>query len=520
MAAKLSSRFKSYLVATITQNLRIQNPTEWLPLHSYPAGTQVARNGSIYIAYKGGTSGSVGPTHTDNINMNRTDGTVQWVYYGPAQNPSDINSNLYVGIGRTTEWDDENDPPVATADDEETTATLSSLITISRLGTTNMRLGLKKNEWESGKVYTMFTGGEDDADDPDLYVTVDNDKVFKCIDNNSGYTSTVRPTSIQQGLLVLADGYVWKYMGSISQADLSRFATDDYVPVSVSTIAGTDQYAVQSNARPGELSSFGNISQYTTVGSSSSMTSAVTTIVTRDGVAPTADALVSSSVDSNSVYHIFVTSPGSGYPADTFAISRNAAFAAPATPGTGTLTITAGEITSAAVVNQSSGYPDGCVVVVIGDGTGAAISATLGVDDRISSFSVTDGGEGYTWAQLIVVPGDVATWAKAIRGPFAGHGKNIATELATGTLLISHTVTNSNSPYVEECTFRQVSLISNVSLLTPNAPHAIGPEHTQWASGTQVKYQVGTGQLLYLNNISPVEHMTNQEENIKIAISF
>lgn len=520
MAAKLSSRFKSYLVASITQSLKAQNPPAWAANTLYNVTNQVTSNRNIYAATKSGSSGVVAPSASSGVTQ---DGTVTWLYIGPSLDPSEINSNLYLGLGRTADWPDELNPPAATADETETRETLAALVTLLRMTPSNTRLGLKKNEWVSGTVYDAYTGMEDDADNPNLYVTVDSENIYKCIDNNNGAPSTIKPNVRQQGFLTLSDGYVWKYIGSVSNVDLSAFGTADYLPVQVQLTEGTDQWLVQTAARAGEVSSF--VTPYMTQGSPS-VTAASVKLVTKNGVAPATAATVSAHVTSGDVDHIFVSNPGAGYDPDTWAVVKDNAIADPTTPGTATVNLSGGVVTSVTIGNTSSGYVDGAVAYIIGDGTGATVSVVLDGDDKLANINVTAGGSGYTWANCIIVPGTVAWLAKAIMGPFAGHGKNIATELSADTLLISVSVSSTNAPYVTAGEFRQVSLVSSVSAKTGSQANAlayIGPEHPLWNSTTAPipnKYAPNTGQLLYLNNIPVVNHQTGQEETIKIAITF
>lgn len=525
MAAKLSSRFKSYLVASITQSLRSQNPPAWLPNTIYTVGNQVTNSRNIYAATKAGSSGpNPGPNTSSGILV---DGTVNWIYIGPAFDPSAINSNLYMGLGRTQAWPNESIPPTATADETETKETLDDLICLLRLTSSNTRQGLKKNEWVTGTVYHAFTGVEDDADNPNLYVTVDQTDVFKCIDNKNGAASTVKPNARAQGYLVLADGYVWKYMGSVSNVDLVKFATTDHVPIQVAAAeSGSDQAQTQENARAGELSSF--ISPYTALGTGTITTTSVQ-LVTELGTHPTTPttgaATVLASLNAGAVDHIYVSSPGWSYPTETFAVVSDLAITQPTTQASYTVNLSSGGVSSLTQVASGAGYTN-AVAVIIGDGAGATATAVIG-GGGVTSVTVDTAGTGYTWARCVIVAGTRAYAAKAIMGPYAGHGKNITTELSAGTLLISIGVSSAYSPYVVNGEFRQVSLISSLrsaATSQSNALALIGPQHPQWITPTSVpapnKYVPNTGQLLYLNNITVVTHATGQEETIKVAITF
>lgn len=77
---------------------------------------------------------------------------------------------------------------------------------------------------------------------------------------------------------------------------------------------------------------------------------------------------------------------------------------------TATATITAGAISAVALVNPGFDYTEPPEVVIIGDGTGAIIQATL-TTDRIASFSVVAGGSGYTTATVIIISPEASATA-------------------------------------------------------------------------------------------------------------
>lgn len=84
------------------------------------------------------------------------------------------------------------------------------------------------------------------------YVITDEYKIYKCLDNNNGAPSTIKPTSTSTAKTeptALSDGYKWKYLGTISTTDLERFYTSNWAPIkSLSYDDTTDQWDIQYNA--------------------------------------------------------------------------------------------------------------------------------------------------------------------------------------------------------------------------------------------------------------------------------
>ena len=99
---------------------------------------------------------------------------------------------------------------------------------------------IQRHDYVSGRIYAAY----DDADDGlftdanPFYVTTSdgtNWHVFKCLENNNGSLSTVAPAFADftgsTTVFYPNDGYRWKLMYSISQADFNTWATADYIPV-------------------------------------------------------------------------------------------------------------------------------------------------------------------------------------------------------------------------------------------------------------------------------------------------
>ena len=88
-----------------------------------------------------------------------------------------------------------------------------------------------------------------------FYVITPQYRVYKCLNNNSGAISTVLPTSISTSAstpAALADGYVWKYMYTLSTIDQEFFYTTNWIPVRYITVNdGSDQWTIQQNAIAG-----------------------------------------------------------------------------------------------------------------------------------------------------------------------------------------------------------------------------------------------------------------------------
>jgi hypothetical protein len=111
------------------------------------------------------------------------------------------------------------------------------------IGANDLIQVINNNIWAAGTVYTKYDNTLDMIDlsfyvitEPSVYGGTYN--VYKCIDNNNGGPSNNKPDLIQATSFTKADGYTWRYLTSIANADWRKFATTSYAPIySNTTIA-------------------------------------------------------------------------------------------------------------------------------------------------------------------------------------------------------------------------------------------------------------------------------------------
>lgn len=112
-----------------------------------------------------------------------------------------------------------------------------------RVGSNDVSLMISRNDYTSNKKYDMYDDTVGEANlalfNSNYYAIVNADAfyhVFKCLDNNNGSNSTVQPEfaeiDFQDEVYQTSDGYVWKYMYTVDNATVRKFATTEYFPVS------------------------------------------------------------------------------------------------------------------------------------------------------------------------------------------------------------------------------------------------------------------------------------------------
>ena len=97
---------------------------------------------------------------------------------------------------------------------------------------------IKRYEWAENTVYDMYSDSDPDLVEKQFYVVIDDTveyNVYKCLYNNNGAKSTQKPFGNDVTPIEFPqDGYIWKYMYTVDQFNIRKFATTEYVPVTPS----------------------------------------------------------------------------------------------------------------------------------------------------------------------------------------------------------------------------------------------------------------------------------------------
>jgi hypothetical protein len=532
MAAKYSPKVRNFVASSLIDNITLQQIEEWTELTLYSEGSLVYYGNNKYINKESGTSGSIPPTH---VNGSDSDGSLNWLWVESINTLQMFKRNLFVAIGKNEEWTDENIPDDPSVSDLSDYDVIANTMTLKRVSNSNFRLAIKRYDWESGTVYSQY----DDKKDPlaidgplayehPFFILTDENNIYKCINNNNGAQSTSKPTDIGTTTISLADGYIWKFMGSLD-ADSVYFLTKDFIPVKYKTFDdGSNQWDVQQAAIKQSISTFDVLNKHGNFPGA--------TTVTLSGGTPSveAQAFATKNTIDDTLNQILVNPSfiGEGYDMrdQVFAIVKNAGV--PGQDGTvGDISIVDGVITSLTVGNAGSNYSSGAIVILYDPNgevvTEADIDVVITGSNTLQEFVVNDGGSGYSDdVMAFIIPGDAGGVGKAVFAPKEGHGYNIVTELCANTVIINIRL-SEESDYLsigDENAFRQVSLITDVvekdTLIPAYSQLYLGPSHPSYGSLSLKNIDSNRGYVLYINNLKKIVRDIGQEEDIKISITF
>lgn len=395
-------------------------------------------------------------------------------------------SNFYYFLGKIQSWvgdpAPEDTPNLAPIND---IAMRDNIVYMRRVGSSEVSIVTTRYDWEEGVVYDQWdhtTYQKTQA----FYVVTDEFTVYKCLSNNNGAPSTIKPTGTQIAPIVLSDGYIWKYMYSVPAFKRKKFLSGDYLPVQRALTDGFySRGAVEQVVVVDGGSGYTDVTQVAlnVVGDGtgavltpviSKATGAFLDIIISDGgenyteadiniVSLTGQgafgnptAILKPIVYNGSIVRVTIEDPGVNYPADlsTTIVAQGDGTGALFTP-----VVVGGEIIDVIVENPGQNYST-ISLSVIGTGSGARLTGVLSASDFLSDQSVveqsavpgaiyaikvTSPGNNYTENSTVVIEGD-GTGATAIPvvNEAGGIEKVIMTNYGFGYTYANITITDPN----------------------------------------------------------------------------
>lgn len=182
-----------------------------------------------------------------------------------------LTNPTQVGFGRTNTWD--TDPPSPVDNLDYLSHYHDTSIFGKRITSSNIRRIIRKVEWTTNTKYEMYRHDYSNSNlspltglsrlyDTNYYVLNSDYRVYICIDNGSSGTNPsiggsldepkftgVEPKSAGES----GDGYLWKYLFTISPSDVIKFDSTEYIIVpnnwdkSISEIEDAEIVRVKEN---------------------------------------------------------------------------------------------------------------------------------------------------------------------------------------------------------------------------------------------------------------------------------
>ena len=142
-------------------------------------------------------------------------------------------NSLYLFIGRPLSWENDISPPSPINNEFEDNNYWADSIALKKITPNDVKLVVRRVDWVSGTVYSQYDNTNPILNTNFYVLTHNENNVYKCLFNNNGALSTDMPSSRSSSIITTADGYRWKYLYSLTDADLLKFLTNNYMPVNI-----------------------------------------------------------------------------------------------------------------------------------------------------------------------------------------------------------------------------------------------------------------------------------------------
>jgi len=466
---------------------------------------------------------------------------------------SEASPNVYyMGIGRPQAWatstrgdsrtqyEGTDASPITPIDSvSQEYHVFDDLLAAKRVTSSDVSIVIPRRNWATGTVYDYYrhdyghyvTGstssvitadsGATSLYDATFYVLNSNNNVYKCLDNNGGANSTVEPTGTSTSILTTGDGYKWKYMYSLSAAQQTNFLSTDFMAVATnSTVAAANTDGAIDIVKIKTAGSGGTDGTHTGIS------------IKGDGSGGTVSVTVSSGV----VTAVTVTAGGSGY---TYGYIRNADIVTAGATG-----LSGAELD--VIIGPKGGHGEDAVkelggyFVMLNTNFEAGETSNSGDFTTANDFRrvalMRDIESGSSAATATTLRGTKAILVTSPSGNFTVDEEiNQATTGAVGKVV--EWDSSNNILYYIQTRFNDEGLDSNGNLTSFSGTNTItgqssGVTATPSSSTTTVDsisftsgYNSGeidedTGDVIYIENRSPITRASDQTENVKLIIEF
>ena len=431
-------------------------------------------------------------------------------------------SKYYLALGRPNPWADDTTPPTPNESAYTTNDAWENMYAAKKLDPDDAVSAMPRHLWVSGTPYKAYDDRDatPESGDP-YYVITNNNHVYICLRKGPG-NSTKSPddTGAVAGIInyEVNDGYIWKYLYSVSTTNGSKFLTESFVPV------------LKLDSNPGA--------------------GAETALQTQWGIQ-------TSAIDG-AIYNVVIENGGSGFTSvPTLTVEGD---------GTGCemeCTIDgSGSIDTVRVRTnfEGSGYGHATVVISGGGGSGASVRAIIGpnggfgADPRVDlrahyaclnkKFSGTESGaivaaDDFRQITLIKDPIDSATTAVALADAYSVthemliDGGSSYSGSYSNDDIIKGSVTGAKGRVVEEKLYDATTnqfrirylqnestgytLFSNAEVVRLESAGS-GGQDIDTVNAPSVEH--GSGSIVFIENREPVNRGPDQIETIRLVIEF
>ena len=456
----------------------------------------------------------------------------------------------YLFIGRAHSWasdadvqgntiDEGTDASPPTPNDDVTSEFYNwdDMLGAKLIASTDVSRAIPRRNWTTGTTYDMYehnisssnasASGATNLFDSTYVVMNSSYAVYKVIENDGASASTVEPTSTSNSIFATSDGYRWKYMYSLTSAETLNFMSTDFIHCSTDS---TVSAAAVDGALDTALVVAGG-SSYTT--SSGSTISAIP--IRGDG----SSGVASVTISSGAVSAVSITTAGTGY---TYAYITNADIIAATNAGGAGSGANINVIIPPKGGHGSNALKElGAFYVMLNKSlVGVEGTSDIGVGNdfrRIglmrnpTNFGTTTVATASTRRQLYAavfssVSGTFAADEEINQASTGAVGKVVEYD-ATNKLLYWYQTrfpdvgTDANGNATAFSGANAITGQTSSASATPNTSSSTDVNGVSITSGySNPELAADSGDIIYVEERSPITRASDQTENIKLIIEF
>ena len=383
-----------------------------------------------------------------------------------------VNDYFYVFFGHSRPWSTPAEIVPALSDTLLSNNGIhNTIMAVKRIEPTDVVYMVNRVNWTTGTIYDRFDDTVDLSTKNFYVYNASNSCIYKCV-NRKDYLgwapvpSTVVPASTSAENFSTADGYWWRLIYHVPDADVQKFLTTNYIPVRF--------FSSSTN-----FNCSGVVSGITINDGGSGYTTPPTVIISGDGKGAQGVA----TVVNGTVTAVSISAEGSGYSWATISFESsvgtgaaaivqllaidpiddiNVAISAAAQANAGCIDFI--DILNPNTGGRGSNYTPETVFTLVGDGADATLLVTFveAGTGNINSIVTGDKGQQYTFASVVTTGAGEGAQLKPILTPLYGHGGDVPAELLATTLAVSVDVEDIFPAFFLNNDFRQAGIIKNI----------------------------------------------------------
>ena len=469
----------------------------------------------------------------------------------------------YLFLGKATAFTSattggsDSSPPTPGDNPNDESRAWDSMLAAKNITSSDITFAIPRRNWSNTTVFDMYehnitssnqtTSSASNLFDSTFYFVTSDFNVYKVLDNNGGTAySGAEPTSTSTSPFSLG-GYILKYMYTITQSEISKFVTTDFIPVSTdSTVsaAATDGKIESLIVTAG--SGYTNGTYYAAIHGDGTSAGTSSGAIVRITVANNAIASFGLVAGTDTTIHAGGANYTFGYVnlGDDFIFS-DASLSSSTSLGSGT----GGAID--VIISPVGGHGSNAVTELGGHYVMAATTITQAEDDNFSTANdfrtVGIVVDPTTFGTSTVATASTARQTYVVKmssssGTF--QADEVITQATTGavgkvvewdsTLSLLYYQQESFKGFGTNATSGNYVAFSGANVITGGTSGATGTpstttESVTLANSTTLSLTTGyanpelepdSGNIIYLENRKPIQRASDQTEDIKVIIEF